>query len=110
MTITSKKLKNNKYSKQKKEGEATQEEVLTFEKLRKDAKLSREEVAILMGIKPDTVRKYETSARIPNQKNLSKFQKVLGCTKQDMSKAFAYHALERMYRGREGLDYLLKAQ
>lgn len=110
MTTTSKKLKNSKYSTQKEAEKATQEEVFTFERLRKDAKLSREEVAIRMGIKTDTVRKYETSARIPNQKNLSKFQKVLGCTKQDMSKAFAHHTLERMYRSKAGLEHLLKAQ
>lgn len=112
MTTTSKKLKNSRYSTQKIKGKKNDErdEVLTLKKLREDAKLTREQVAIILGIKKDTVRKYETSARVPNKKNLSKFQRALGCTKQDMSKAIAFHTLERMEKDRAGLDHLLKAQ
>lgn len=72
--------------------------------------LNQEQLAELLGVAKNTIRKYEISDRVPKKCSIGKWQKVLNCSKQDISKAFTYHTLKNIEKKGCDIRHLLQAQ
>lgn len=98
--------REQKTSKQK----VAEEKMTTLRSLREAAGLSVKQFSQMIGVAEDTVNKYEISDRVPRKCNLAKLQRALGCTKQDMSKAYIYHNMKYIEKKGLDMDYILMAQ
>ena len=56
----------------------------TFQNMREKAKLTQEELAMLVGTDRSTVAKWETGKSFPRPDTLCQLARVLGCTPNDL--------------------------
>lgn len=61
---------------------------MDFKQLRERTNLSIEEGALKLGVKPETVTKYELAIRHPSQLVLFKMTEVYKCTHEDVMIAY----------------------
>lgn len=70
----------------------------TFRTLRIKRRLTRNELATIIGVKKETLGKYESSWRVPSVNIALKLEKALGCTKDEFMEAYAFHRKENLIK------------
>lgn len=70
--------------------------MITFKTLRENKNLTIEYVAEKLDVKPGTVKKYESSEKLPSNERFAMLQDTLECTDCEMATAFAYHKIKNV--------------
>ena len=58
--------------------------MLKLKELRERNNLTQTEIALKLGVKPNTITQYESGARNPSIENLKAMSKIFGCTVDEL--------------------------
>lgn len=65
--------------------------MITFKFLREKSNLTIDQLSKLTDIKPTTLKKYESSERIPINKNLITLRNIFKCSEEELMQALMFH-------------------
>lgn len=70
--------------------------MITFRTLRVKKDLTINYIAEKLGVNPGTVKKYESSEKLPSNKRFVMLQNALECSDEEMAVAFTHHKLRNL--------------